>query len=96
MKRPYFSPLARRDLIGILQYVAKDRPGAATKLVDRLEKACFAVARNPDLGAACEDLSSGLRVRSVGKYAIFYRPAHDGVDIVRVVRGSRDFPALFS
>jgi toxin ParE1/3/4 len=69
MRRLCFSPSARSDLKEILEYVAHDRPGAAVRLVDRLEATCNYLAENPNLGAACDDLLAGLHVRSEGKYA---------------------------
>jgi len=32
---------------------------------------------------------------SVGNYALFYRQVDDGVEIVRMVSGARNFEALF-
>jgi toxin ParE1/3/4 len=95
MNRPYFSKSARDDLVQILEFIAADKPGAATRHVERLEDECWALARNPELGTAREDLLPRLRVWSMDKYAIFYRPTAAGIEVVRVVHGSRDFPALF-
>jgi toxin ParE1/3/4 len=95
MKRPYFSPSSRLDLQQIMEFIALDKPGAALNFVERLEEACRALAKNPDLGASRDDLLPRLRVWSVGKYAIFYRQTEDGIDVVRVVHGAKNFTALF-
>jgi toxin ParE1/3/4 len=95
MSRPYFSPSARRDLLEILEYIARDKPGAALRHVDRLEEACWKLAKNPQLGSERDDLLPNLRAWSVGKYVIFFRPAEDGVEVVRVVHGARDHGKLF-
>jgi len=95
MSRPYFSPSSRRDLNDILDYIARDKPGAALRHVERLEEACWMLAANPEMGAARDDLLPRLRVWSVAKYAIFYRQSEDGIEVVRVVHGSRDFGLLF-
>jgi toxin ParE1/3/4 len=96
MSRPFFSPSSKRDLREILEFIAHDKPGAALRHVERLEEACRMLAKNSMLGASREDLLPGLREWAIGKYVIFYRLTSDGIDVVRVVHGSRDFDKLFS
>jgi toxin ParE1/3/4 len=36
-----------------------------------------------------------LRSVTVGNYVIFYLPLPDGIDVVRVIPGMRDFKAFF-
>jgi toxin ParE1/3/4 len=95
MRRPFFSPSSRNDLIEILDYVAKDKPGAAIRLVERLEATCQMLAKNSGLGTSRNDLKPGLRAWSVGQYVIFFRDVRDGIEVVRVVHGARDAGALF-
>lgn len=95
MSRHDFSPRARIDLFEIHDFVAKDGIRAAARLVDRLEEACRALAKHPELGQRCDDLAPSLRCFSVGNYAIFYRQVDNGIEIVRVVSGARSFEALF-
>ncbi len=95
MKRPFFSPSSREDLREILEYIARDNPGAALKHVERLEQTCLMLAENPQMGTARDDLLPNLRAWSFRKYVIFFRPASDGIDVVRVVHGARDYGKLF-
>lgn len=95
MNRPFFSPSSRDDLREILEYIARDNPGAALRHVERLEEACWMLAKNSQMGTARDDLRPNLRAWSVGKYVIFFRPATDGIDVVRVVHGARDYGMLF-
>jgi len=90
-----FSPRAREDLREIHDYVAKDGLRIAARLIDRLEEACELLVRFPELGERREDLAPSVRCFSVGNYAIFYRLTGEGVEIVRVVSGARNFEALF-
>lgn len=96
MNRPFFSPSSRRDLYEIVEFIARDSPAAALRHVERLEESCWALARNPMLGTLREDLLPGLRLWTVGSHVICFRPSEDGVEIIRVVHGARDFDALFS
>jgi toxin ParE1/3/4 len=68
---------------------------AAQRLIDALEDRCRLLLRLPELGERCEDLAPRLRRLSVGSYILFYRPADDGIEVVRVIRGGRDIEALF-
>jgi toxin ParE1/3/4 len=47
------------------------------------------------MGPSRPDIAPTLRCFRVGNYLIFYRQAQDGAEIVRVVHGARDLPALF-
>jgi toxin ParE1/3/4 len=94
MNRPYFSPSARRDLLDILEYIARDKPGAALRYVERLEAECHRLANNPHSGTQRDDLLPNLRAWSFDSYVIFFRPADDGIEIVRVVHGARDYDRI--
>jgi toxin ParE1/3/4 len=48
------------------------------------------------MGRARPELRPDLRSFPVGRFVIFYREVRDGIEIVRVLRGARDLPALFN
>jgi toxin ParE1/3/4 len=52
------------------------------------------LAEQPELGAARDDLLPGLRVWPVVNHLIFYRLSTDGIEVVRVVHGARDYIKL--
>jgi toxin ParE1/3/4 len=95
MSEPFFSPSSRRDLLEILDHIAKDKPVAAIRFVERLEEECWSLARNPQSGTTRDDLIPGLRCSSVGNYVVYFRPVRDGIEVVRVVHGARDVGKLF-
>jgi toxin ParE1/3/4 len=47
------------------------------------------------MGTARNELKVGLRCQPIGNYLIFYFPIEDGVDIVRVLHGSRNIERMF-
>ena len=48
------------------------------------------------LGEAWPELGENVRFFSVRKtHVILYRPAEDGIELVRIVSGARDIPSLF-
>jgi plasmid stabilization system protein ParE len=47
------------------------------------------------MGTARPDLGGDLRVFSHKRYVIVYRALADGIEVLRVVDGARDYPSLF-
>ena len=52
------------------------------------------LAEQPLLGRSREELAPGMRSFPLGRYVIFYEVLRDGIEIVRVLHGSRDLGAL--
>ena len=86
---------ALRDLDEIWDYIARDNPGAASRLIERIAERCHLYAGQPMLGAACPQLAPDLRQFSVGNYVVFYQPQDDGILVVRVLHSARDIPSVF-
>lgn len=95
MSRCEFTDRAITDLEDIHDFVALDSPSSAARLVALVRESCFLLSENPMLGRSRPELAPRLRSFPVGSYIIFYRPADNGVQILRVVSGSRDIEALF-
>lgn len=94
MSKPYYTSAAERDLHGILDYIAQDKPGAAISWVDKIEAKCLLIASTPGVGEAMPQLGSGVRASSFGRYVIFHREANDRVEILRVIPGDRNITDL--
>jgi toxin ParE1/3/4 len=54
-----------------------------------------AITEQPHMGRARAELADNLRSLPTGHYVIFYRPVKAGVEVMRVLHGSRDIPPLF-
>jgi len=89
------SDAARSDLDEIWSYISEDNPDAADRFVRALVSRFAMLASMPQMGRQREELSSRLRSFPFGNHIIFYRPMENGVEIVRVLHGARDFPPLF-
>jgi toxin ParE1/3/4 len=85
-----FTEQAQRDLENISDYIARDNLTNALRFVDRLEARCRLHSLHPLLGRSRNDLRPGLRSFPFGRYVIFYRPLHDGIEVIRVLHGARD------
>lgn len=90
------TPLADRDLEEILEYVHRQSPQNAIKVLDDLHAGMRRLAAMPRLGHHREDLrKSSYRVWCVDSYLIIYDPETTPITISRIVRGTRDLRRLF-
>jgi toxin ParE1/3/4 len=92
---------ARLDLVDIFRYHAREAGlRVAERFFDQAEATFTLLAGMPGMGARYEHehpALAGLRVFPVSrfkKYLVFYRPGADGIEILRVLHGSRDFHGL--
>jgi toxin ParE1/3/4 len=89
--RLIFSPKAVCDLEEILEYVGRDNPVAAVRLIDKLEKRCRSLGGRPAVGTRRDDLAPGLRALSEGRYVIYFlAQTEELLRIVRVLHSARD------
>jgi toxin ParE1/3/4 len=96
MPRLVIAPAARRDLRAIRDYIARDNPEAARRVVTRLREVARLLASAPALGRRRPELGPGLRSFVADPYVLFYRPLTGGIELARVLHGARDIDALFS
>ena len=84
------------DLEEIETYIAQDDVDQALHVVENLHAAMQTLAENPGLGRKRPELDPDrtLRFWPVHAYLIVYRPETDPIQVLRVVSGYRDIPAL--
>jgi len=96
MARPRFTTAAWRDLDAIVRYIGAKNPAAAARLTHWIEEECWRLARQPGLGQLRPDLLPSVRFIPLGSYLIFYRESDEGIQVLRVLHGARDYgPADF-
>lgn len=95
MTRATRRPQAEADVLEIWYYIAEDSIVEADRWVDRLDEKLALWATQPAMGRAREDLAPRLRSLAFGRYVVFFEPLPDGIDVVRVLHGSRDIDATF-
>lgn len=90
------SDAAEADLVEITEFIARQDPGAAARLLDHCFDRFEMFVRQPLIGESCNHLAVGLRQFPVGNYVIFYRIAETTgvIEIVRVLHGARDLDAV--
>lgn len=96
MNRLVLSPLALSDLRETWQYIARDNPEAADRVLEALQNSMENLLASPSLGRPRPELEERLRSLASGRHLIFYLFAEPEVRIVRVLHGARDVEALWS
>lgn len=104
MARAVKREAAKRDLTNQwIWYAENANIETADRFFAAVERTLRLLARQPESGALFFVRSAdlhGMRRFPVGdgfeKILLFYFPLNDGIDLVRVVRGSRDLERLFS
>ena len=90
-----YAPEADDDLIAIVDYIARDKPIAAREWLANVRSTCKMLAENPQLGEVREGFGvPGCRSFSIGRYVVFFRNSNDGIEVARVIDGSRDMRSL--
>lgn len=89
MAKLFRTAQAAEDLIDIWLYIANDNCMAADKMLSRFESVFETLTEQPEFGAARSDIAPDLRHFPVGNYLVLYRIIEEGVEIMRVVHGSR-------
>lgn len=79
----------------IHDYIAKDNPDAAIRLLDRFDMRLSMLREHPGIGKKREELQPGVRCVVEGNYLIVYRLADDDtVEVARVVHTKRNIRKL--
>jgi toxin ParE1/3/4 len=87
---PHYTSLAEVDLCHIWLHIAEHSAVRADAVLERLMNACDLLALNSGLGQACEEFGKRIRRFSKDKYVIYFRPIEDGIEVTRILHGSRE------
>lgn len=95
MPRILKRPQAEADLIDIWLFIAKDNIPNADVYLRRIEKTIHLLADKPLIGRRRDELGSGIRCFPVGHHVVFYYVIDQGIDVLRLLHGMRDFEPNF-
>ncbi|MGL6095568.1 MAG: type II toxin-antitoxin system RelE/ParE family toxin [Fimbriiglobus sp.] len=86
------------DLAEIQLYLSRRSEPTVHDFIDALETTCRILAMSPRLGRDRANLAPGLRSHPTARaYLIFYAITDDGIEVQRILHGSRDItPAMFN
>jgi toxin ParE1/3/4 len=83
-------PRAEVDIEEIGDYISKQSPKAALRIIEAFEQRWSLLALYPFSCASRDDIGAGIRHIAVGEYLTFYRVGTEAVEILRVLHGRRD------
>lgn len=92
-------PQVIRDLIEIATYLAEDNLSLSDRFLAAAEETFKQLARMPETGRVCQVTSSKLvnirqqPIKGFKNYLVFYSFI-ESVEILRVIHGARDIPAI--
>jgi plasmid stabilization system protein ParE len=88
------SPFVPGDLEGIAEYIARDSPRQALRVLRQLRARLKEIARQPLLYRLRPEIGAEARLANMGSYVVLFRIRENTVRIERVVHGGRNLPAL--
>jgi toxin ParE1/3/4 len=95
-RRVIWAPRAKRDLTDIWGYYARVASvDVANKLLREIDATARRLSDDALRWRARDEIMRGLRSALVHPYVIFYRVNNEAVEIARVLRGRRNFAAIF-
>ncbi len=98
MEKYQLTPQAVSDLFEIWNFINQDNPEAADRVEEAVFRACDLLAGSPLAGRVREDLTPlPLRfwvVQPYSNYLIVYDPEKKPLQIIRILHGARDLPAI--
>lgn len=83
------------DLVEIWRYIASDNPGAATKLLQRIDRRIQSLPKFPYIGESQPQFGENTRRIIEGNYLIFYVLLPDAIHVLRIYHGARKLDRLF-
>ncbi len=90
----YWSPVAKSDLVGIIQYISENNPETARKIFQGLRTECAKLAPFPLSGRIVPELKKQnviiYREILVLPWRIIYRVVNETIYILAVFDGRRD------
>ncbi len=90
-----FAEWARKDLLEIARYIARENPQRARSFVNELRQQCTLLVAQPRLGVARPDLAENLRQLPYERYLIFFSETDYGILVERVLHSARNLPWQF-
>jgi toxin ParE1/3/4 len=87
----YISEQAEHDLEEIADFIALDSPSRAVSFIAEVREHCQRAATSPLIYPRRPEIGSEVRVCFHGSYLIFFEPAAEGIVVLRILHGARNY-----
>jgi plasmid stabilization system protein ParE len=97
MAHAIWSPAAEADLAGVYEWIVHrdGRRAAARAIVREVKEKCerygSVFAAGSVIGESRPDLGESCRIFTHKRWVVVFRPARNGIDVVRIFDGSHDY-----
>lgn len=91
-----FRPEAESDLVAIALFISEHSQQRAIEFLARLRQRCAILEQHLHAGRPREELGAGVRSLVERTYVILYRVMDSTAEIVAIVHGARDLPAVLA
>ena len=101
MARYILDPGVEEELWEIWEFIARDNPDAAERVIEAVYETVVTLANHPGMGRLRRFRNPRLkgirswRVSGFDNYLIFYRGVSKGIQVLHVYHGARDIDHLF-
>jgi toxin ParE1/3/4 len=82
--------------VAIALFISEHSQQRAMEFLDRLRQRCAILEQRPYAGRPREELGAGLRSLIERPYVILYRVVESTAEIVAIIHGARDLPAVLA
>jgi toxin ParE1/3/4 len=88
---------AEQDLEEVFLYIGREQqsPAAAARVIRDIADKAGIYAEQPLLAEPRPEFGESIRAYHAHCYVIFYRPVSEGIEVLRVIHGSRDVFKVF-
>ena len=88
---------AGQDLEEIFLYIGREQhnPAAAARVVRDIADKASTYADQPLLAEPRPEFGEPIRAYHAHRYVVFYLPVSEGIEVLRVIHGSRDVLKVF-
>jgi toxin ParE1/3/4 len=91
MKLIVRSPRAEQDISEIFDWIADSSPANAERYVERIVSTLCLLADMPLMGSLRLPSFPAVLSFPVGNHLVFYRPIENGIEVIRILHGARDW-----
>jgi toxin ParE1/3/4 len=95
MKEIRLTKSAQLDLLDIWLHESAKSTEIADRRIDEITSVYENLIEFPEMGRSRDELFPGYRSFPKGQFLIFYQLIPEGIEIIRVIHGSRNLDELF-
>jgi len=93
----HYLSVAERDITEIIDFISRDNPNTAIRLIDKIDDRIKELSDFPEIGKIPKDerlRKLGYRILIIDNYLVFYVLKNNEIEIRRILHGKRKYEFL--